>query len=115
MREKRLFRLLHEEEFEKSARGVDGRGYPWGDQYEREKSNTNVSHGDRPQYRPVGTFAADVSPYGLVDVAGNVQTWAWNAAEAPFSHWRTVKGGSATHPPMAAHARWRPGGPPLRP
>jgi len=92
-RDGRPWRLMHEEEFEKAARGVDGRVYPWGDAYDGTFSNTSVSHAEGQFIRSPGAFAADESPYGLLDMAGNTVTWCWNAPEAPYRAHRQLRGG----------------------
>lgn len=66
-------RLPTAAEFEKAARGDSGIAYPWGNAFEPTKLNSAV--GGPRDTMPVGTFGAGASPYGVLDVAGNVFQW----------------------------------------
>jgi formylglycine-generating enzyme required for sulfatase activity len=68
----RPYRLPSEAEWEKGARGTDGRIWPWGNQWDAERCNT-WEGGKRTT--PVGAYPEGASPYGLLDMAGNV--WEW--------------------------------------
>jgi len=100
-------RLPTDVEWEKAARGTDGRNFPWGDDFDVNKVNSPVRwaslhmEGDT---MPVGSFEAGKSPYGLYDMSGNVWEWtdSWYT-QYPGNQWpsenygelyKVLKGGS---------------------
>jgi len=68
-------RLPTEAEWEKAIRGTDGRVWPWGNEFEENRANLSDDVDGYGGTAPVGSFPGDVSPFGLLDAAGNAGEW----------------------------------------
>ena len=84
-------------EWEKAARGTDGRTFPWGNEMGNSRANTGTS-----ELQPVDSFPSGASPYGALQMVGN----AWELVDTPRTAPSDLRPFEALKPPLQPGEAW---------
>lgn len=106
-------RLPTEQQWQWAAQGGDGRRYPWGRRYEFDKNKCNTWESEIKQTTDVDHYSQGASPFGVIDMIGNVWEWCLNKYDDPVDTRltsgarRVVRGGSWSNDQNPARAACR--------